>query len=169
MKNYGILCCIAVAVVFCLVKFLNSPKCIINANGTCITKIEKVKSSGGNYWEGAVKQCKGEKNLPTEQDLENIKSYIYDGDAEPVYLSGKISKADIKKALSHRPKVNQAHISEFGGFNKYYTFGLYVLSSKKMGDSVYFRDFGEGGTNDGYVNPTNGKLVSRFVAMCVKH
>ncbi|MBQ8458760.1 hypothetical protein IJ541_01505 [bacterium] len=170
MKNFLVFS-VTIICLFILIKntMTANAKCIINANGTCITKIEKAKSVGNNYWKGAAKQCGGEKNLPTEQDLLNIKSYIYEKEGDAIALSGDITTEDIQKALNNRPKVNEEHIKEFGGFNKYSNSGLYVFSSKELRNDVYFMSFSEFGSNWAVVDPKNTKLTSNFVAMCIKH
>ncbi len=178
MKNVIVWCCIIICAFLFFKNNFNFQKCIVNANGTCITKIEKITNVNGDYLKGAIKQCGGKKNLPTKQDLLNLKSFLYlsePGESSGIVISPgeSLSEADAMKLLQEDKKasINKEH---FKYFEKYAYQGEFrVLSSETRGDSVYFRDFGSSSSKYALINPTNQKLfslyISPFVTVCVKH
>lgn len=130
----------------------NNSSCVINANGSCITKITTAPSSNGDYWEGAKQECGGEQNLPTPKDLANIVSYVYE--------NASINPNEDKKNLTK----NKEHFSQFDIDN----FGAFDIWSSKKEDNIsaYVRGFYPKSTTWAMMMTSNDAGV---LAVCIKH
>lgn len=151
MKKYFLLIGI-IAVLATGCSNTNNTSCVINANGSCITKIATAPSANGNYWEGAKQICGGEQNLPTSKDLANIASYVYQNTS--------IKPNEDKKNLTK----NKEHFSQFDIDN----FGAFDIWSSKKGNnmSAYVRGFYPESTSWDMMMTDNDAGV---LAVCVKH
>lgn len=125
----------------------NNSSCIINANGTCITKVQAL-SSKQSSWNDARKTCDGVKNMPNPEDLSNIASYIY----EDFSISQE----------SSRYTANKEHFNKFGSPI------FYIWSSEKISNnSAYLRQYYMVSTEQ--VQAKSDANFPFVTAVCVKH
>lgn len=162
MKKFiiiGIIVSFAVLISACNTVTNKKQQCLLNANGTCITKIEKFNKTSSNTWESVKQQCGGQKNMPTGKDLANIASYLYDTNIKAG--QNKIAKINNTKSKPFSDKVQST--SDKLGF-------LVISGDEASDDGMLVRQF-----NKNYTSGEDATAYSKYyrgtdiVTVCVAH